>query len=94
MSGNPQYESESCTQSEVLEAEIMVLWLINDDYNTFEFVIDVLMELCKHTYEQACQCAMITHTTGQCDIYRAEHEILKTIANKMRDLGLTVKITH
>ncbi|MBO4581761.1 MAG: ATP-dependent Clp protease adaptor ClpS [Bacteroidales bacterium] len=94
MNGSTKYQEDTLSQSEVLESDILVLWLINDDYNTFDFVIEVLMELCHHTYEQACQCAMITHTTGKCDIYRSYYEELKAIADKMLNLGLTVEITH
>lgn len=73
--------------------DIFVLWLINDDFNTFDFVIDTLMELCYHTYEQAFQCAYITHNHGKCDVMRGEYTTLEPIANTMLHRGLTVKIT-
>ena len=38
--------------------DIYTLLLINDDFNTFDFVIDALIELCHHTYEQAYQCTL------------------------------------
>lgn len=72
--------------------DIFVLWLINDDFNTFEFVIETLMELCHHTYEQAFQCAFITHNHGKCDVMRGEYSVLEPIANTMLNRGLTVKI--
>ena len=72
--------------------EIHTLWLINDDFNTFDFVIDNLMELCRHSYEQAMQCALITHNHGKCDILKGYYSELETIANIMLDRGLTVKI--
>ena len=46
-------------QDEVLLAEYADLYqimLYNDDYNTFDYVIELLMEVCEHTYEQAEQC--------------------------------------
>jgi ATP-dependent Clp protease adaptor protein ClpS len=53
-------------ESENAEAHFLVLY--NDDFNTFEFVIKSLMEVCDHTAEQAEQCATITHFKGRCDI--------------------------
>jgi ATP-dependent Clp protease adaptor protein ClpS len=94
MSGSGQ-EQYACEEFEdVLIADASTLWLINDDYNTFEFVIDTLMELCRHSYEQAMQCAFITHNTGKCDVYRADYAEVERIANTMLNRGLTVKITE
>jgi ATP-dependent Clp protease adaptor protein ClpS. len=33
----------------------LIVW--NDEVNTFEWVIETLMEVCNHSYEQAEQCA-------------------------------------
>jgi ATP-dependent Clp protease adaptor protein ClpS len=41
------------------------LVLYNDDINTFEFVIESLVEVCGHEFEQAEQCALIAHFQGQ-----------------------------
>ena len=38
--------------------------LYNDDINTFDHVINCLIRVCKHTSEQAEQCAIIVHYTG------------------------------
>jgi ATP-dependent Clp protease adaptor protein ClpS len=54
--------------SEVEQAEAHYLVLYNDDFNTFEFVIQSLVEVCDHTAEQAEQCATITHYKGKCEI--------------------------
>lgn len=53
-------------ESESSAAHFLVLY--NDDFNTFEFVIKSLMEVCDHTAEQAEQCATITHFKGSCDV--------------------------
>ena len=44
------------------------LILYNDDVNTFEFVIESLIEVCGHYPEQAEQCALVAHTKGKCVI--------------------------
>ena len=37
----------------------LIVW--NDEVNTFEWVIETLVEICGHSYEQAEQCAYIIH---------------------------------
>jgi ATP-dependent Clp protease adaptor protein ClpS len=34
----------------------------------FEHVIESLMKICDHEYEQAAQCASIVHNSGKCDV--------------------------
>ena len=92
MSGKEQQEVESDVLEDVMVDEIHTLWLINDDFNTFEFVIDTLIEVCKHSYEQAMQCTLITHNHGKCDILKGYYCELERIATTMFGKGLTVKI--
>ncbi|MCL2131039.1 MAG: ATP-dependent Clp protease adaptor ClpS [Lentimicrobiaceae bacterium] len=94
MSGNVQERFAYDEFEDVLIDGAYTLWLINDDYNTFDFVIDTLVELCCHTHEQAVQCAFIAHNSGKCDIYRSHYEEVESIANTMLNRGLTVKITE
>ena len=53
------------------------LLLLNDDVNTFDYVIEVLMKVCHHTLEQAETCAMITHYKGKCSVKSGTYEELK-----------------
>jgi len=92
MNGKEQQQVESDVLEDVMLDEIHTLWLINDDFNTFEFVIDTLMELCGHSYEQAMQCTLITHNRGRCDILKGYYSELETIATIMLNRGLTVRI--
>ena len=87
-------EVETDVWEDVMLDEIHTLWLINDNFNTFEFVIDNLMELCGHSYEQAMQCTLITHNYGKCDVLKAYCSELENIAKIMLVRGLTVKITR
>jgi len=41
------------------------LIVYNDTVNSFENVIESLMEVCEHTYEQSEQCAWIIHNKGK-----------------------------
>ena len=47
---------------------IKTLYLIDDNFNTFEHVIDCLVAICDHSPIQAEQCALLTHINGKCDI--------------------------
>ena len=46
---------------EVKTTELNDLVVFNDDINTFDHVINTLVKVCKHTAEQAEQCALIIH---------------------------------
>lgn len=68
------------------------LILFNDDVNTFEYVIECLMEVCQHTLEQAEQCATIAHLKGKCPIKMGCYEELKPICDELIRRKLTVAI--
>ena len=68
------------------------LILHNDDVNTFDFVIDTLMEVCNHEHEQAEQCALITHLKGKCNVKSGDYGIVKPMYDEMTVRGLTVSI--
>lgn len=80
------------TQLEELLTQPHMIILHNDDYNSFDFVINSLIEICGHEYEQASQCAHIVHFTGKCDIKRGDFDSLKKMYNKLKSLGLSVTL--
>ena len=54
----------------------LILW--NDPVNTFDDIIDALIEICAHDPHQAEQCTTIAHHKGKCIIKSGEPlEILK-----------------
>ena len=69
-----------------------ILVLYNDDINTFDFVINCLIDICNHDYVQAEQCALITHYKGKCDIKRGEIKPLKKMEKNLNEKGLIVAI--
>ena len=68
------------------------LVLHNDDVNTFDFVIECLMEICKHTLEQAEQCTILVHYKGKCTVKTGTMELLKPMHEKLLSRGLTSEI--
>lgn len=64
--------------------------LHNDDYNTFDHVINCLMKFCGHEFEQANQCAHIVHFKGKCDIKYGDYDTISTMKEKLSGAGLSV----
>jgi ATP-dependent Clp protease adaptor protein ClpS len=69
------------------------LILFNDDVNTFDFVIETLVEVCGHDPFQAEQCALTAHFNGKCGIMSGSLEILKPVHDEMTNRELTVVIS-
>lgn len=69
-----------------------VLILHNDDYNTFDWVIDSLIDVCKHSPEQAEQCAYIVHYTGKCDVKLGPETLLRPMYTELKRRGLSVTL--
>lgn len=68
------------------------LVLYNDDFNTFDFVIDSLMEVCEHTVEQATQCTYLIHYKGKCQVKVGSFGELKPLCEALQERGLDAKI--
>lgn len=68
----------------------LIVW--NDEVNTFEWVIETLMEVCGHSQEQAEQCAMIIHTKGKYAVKRGSYDDLKPQCDAITDRGIGATI--
>jgi ATP-dependent Clp protease adaptor protein ClpS len=66
--------------------------LYNDDYHTFDFVIESLVKVCQHNLTQAEQCTYIVHYKGKCSVKKGEYEKLKPMCSALLDRGLTAEI--
>lgn len=74
---HPQYDTDESVVVLTEEAlnHNLIVW--NDEINTFDWVIDTLMDICGHQREQAEQCAMLIHTKGKYAVKQGSYEILK-----------------
>ena len=70
------------------------LILINDDVNTFDHVIESLVEICNYSEEQAEQCALITHLKGKCPIRKGDRDQLLQIKQQLSERLLTTVISE
>ncbi len=71
------------------------VFILNDDYTSMDFVVDVLMSIFHKSYEQAEQIMLEVHkkTKGLCGVYT--HEIAQTkvmqVITKAKDSGFPLK---
>lgn len=88
------YQEELLTDLlEVVETtELMDLVVFNDDFNTFEHVIETLIKVCKHTTEQAEQCTWIIHHKGKCTVKNGTFDFLKPMRDAICEVGIDAKI--
>jgi ATP-dependent Clp protease adaptor protein ClpS len=68
------------------------LVLYNDDVNTFEFVTETLVKVCRHDVLQAEQCTYLVHFTGKCAVKTAHYDKLRPMCEALLERGLTAKI--
>ncbi|TJY37274.1 ATP-dependent Clp protease adaptor ClpS [Pontimicrobium aquaticum] len=82
-------EKTSIKEEEAKQNEIV---LFNDDVNTFDHVIDTLVDVCEHTPEQAEQCAIIVHYKGKCTVRTGEYDDLEPRCSMLLNAGLSAEI--
>lgn len=85
-----QYEEEVLVLDDL--DEVYKLVLHNDDIHTFDYVIDSLIEVCKHTLEQAEQCTILVHFKGKCTVKTGSMDLLKPMHEKLISRELTSEI--
>ena len=85
-------KTEITSETDHMEGKRSKLILFNDDFNSFDFVIDTLIEVCEHDPLQAETCAWITHYKGKCAIKNGAVNELKAYFKEMSNRNLTVEI--
>jgi len=88
----PETESDVLLAPDEVETEQQQIILYNDDFNTFEFVIESLIKVCKHEKIQAEQCTYLVHYKGKCSVKRGSYEELEPVCTALLERGLTAEI--
>ena len=85
---------ETQEETDVLVEDEMIKKIVvyNDDINSFEHVIRCLMKYCKHTKEQAEQCAMFIHTKGRYAVKEGDYDTLRPMRDALTENGIDAKI--
>lgn len=77
-------------EEQLLDQKSLILY--NDDHNTFDFVIETLIDVCEHDPMQAENCAMIAHFKGKCPIRSGTDKELKPYYTELTNRKLIVEI--
>lgn len=88
--GQTEYQEELLLEELLTETCKLVLY--NDDVNTFDHVIDCLMDICKHEMQQAEQCATLVHYKGKAIVKEGEYDNLRIMCEGLLDKGLSAVI--
>lgn len=98
----PNMAREQVRTSELEEVDVLtetenpfqlIVW--NDEVNTFQHVINTLIDICGHNPEQAEQCAMLIHTQGKYAVKSGSYDELKVMCDAITDrgIGATVELS-
>jgi len=68
------------------------LVLFNDSIHDFSYVIESLVEVCKHGNLQAEQCTYLAHYRGKCEIKQGSYDDLKQMKQALIERGLQAEI--
>jgi ATP-dependent Clp protease adaptor protein ClpS len=77
---------------EVDEIKLYTILVYNDDVNTFDFVIETLIDVCGHSQEQAEQCTLIIHFKGKCAVKNGDFDELAPIRNAIVKRGISAEV--
>jgi ATP-dependent Clp protease adaptor protein ClpS len=87
-----QEQSNELVDNISKKSNLHYLVLHNDDFNTFDHVIESLVTVCHHTPEQAEQCAMIVHYKGRYEVKSGSYKTLSPLKTELIDRLLTATI--
>ena len=83
-------EFDELVVEKVVEQKDLIVF--NDDFNTFDHVINSLIKVCKHNPIQAEQCTHLIHYKGKCQVKRGEYRKLEPMCTALLDRGITAEI--
>ncbi len=86
----PLQEQDTDTLVADMHPYSLVVW--NDEVNTFDWVIETLIQICKHSQEQAEQCALLIHFQGKYAVKQGDYDILKPMCDAITDRGIGATI--
>jgi ATP-dependent Clp protease adaptor protein ClpS len=85
-------DSDVLTAPEQVVVEDKQIVVYNDDFNTFDHVINSLIKVCKHDPIQAEQCTFLIHHKGKCSVKKGSYEKLEPMCTAWLERGITAEI--
>jgi ATP-dependent Clp protease adaptor protein ClpS len=89
---NTNKQNDDQGQIEVNKDQTYSLILHNDDYHSFDFVIDALVRICGIDKIQAAQCTYLIHFKDNCEVKRGNKSILLPMQQELIKLDLKAEI--
>ncbi|MEK9612707.1 MAG: ATP-dependent Clp protease adaptor ClpS [Flavobacteriaceae bacterium] len=89
---SPQVKPSEVEEVSTLAKREHEIILYNDDVNTFEHVINCLVQICEHSLLQAEQCAFLVHYTGKCAVKTGSLEELVPKCSALLEEGLSAEV--
>ena len=89
-----QFEEEELVETLTDEGseEGRSLMVFNDEFNSFDHVIDTLIKVCRHNRIQAEQCTNIIHFNGKCKVKNGTLKELKPMKDGVVEAGIKASI--
>ncbi len=92
VTGSEKTETLQQPKTAIQTERLHEIILFNDSVNTFDWVIESLVEVCEHSPEQAEQCSIIVHYKGKCAVKSGSFEELEPRCSNLLERGLSAEI--
>lgn len=79
-------------EEEVRSGDNAQLIVFNDDFNTFDWVIESFIDICNHSFEQAEQLSLIVHFKGKATVKTGAFSLIKPMKDSLIDRGISAVI--
>ena len=89
---NTDKQNDDQGQIDVNKDQTFSLILHNDDYHSFDFVIDALVKICEMDSIQATQCTYLIHFKDKCEVKHGIKTILLPMLQELINLDLKAEI--
>jgi ATP-dependent Clp protease adaptor protein ClpS len=87
-----EVEVEEQVDIDIDLVKLYSLVVFNDEVNTFEHVIETLIEVCEHSPEQAEQCTLIIHYKGKCGVKNGDFDELAAMRTEITRRGISAEV--
>ena len=94
MDSNFTSRPQKLSSENVDKQSLARLVLHNDEVNTFDYVMETLVDICDHSMNQAEQCATITHYKGKCEVRSGSLSEMKELRYKLISRGLKASVDN
>lgn len=89
---NTDKQNNDHGQIDVNKNQTYSLILHNDDYHSFDYVINALVKICGMEIIQATQCTYLIHFKDNCEVKRGIKKILMPMQSELIELDLKAEI--